>query len=74
TLRIPPGTTNGRTLRVRGKGVPKRDGTRGDLLVTVEVAVPQKLTDEAKEALATFAAAQPEDPRGHLSAMVAEHG
>jgi len=72
SVKIPAGTTNGRTLRVRGKGLTKRDGTRGDLLVTVEVTVPQKLSDEAREALATFAQAQPEDPRAHLSAMVGE--
>jgi molecular chaperone DnaJ len=72
SVKIPAGTTNGRTLRVRGKGLTKRDGTRGDLLVTVEVSVPQKLSDEAREALATFAQAQPEDPRAHLSAMVGE--
>ena len=40
TLRVPPGTPSGRVLRVRGKGVSKRDGQVGDLLVTIEVAVP----------------------------------
>ena len=73
TVKIPPGTAGGRTLRVRGKGIQKRDGTRGDLLVTVEVAVPQKLGDQAREALAAFAEAQPDDPRRHLTAMVADH-
>jgi len=72
SVKIPPGTSNGRTLRVRGKGVTRRDGTRGDLLVTVEVAVPQKLSDDARSALDAFAAAQPEDPRAHLAAMVSE--
>jgi molecular chaperone DnaJ len=70
SVKIPAGTTSGRTLRVRGKGVTKRDGTKGDLLVTVDVAVPQKLSDEAKAALASYAEAQPEDPRQHLNAMV----
>src|SRR4051794_28335073 len=69
-VKIPAGTTTGRTLRVRGKGVTKRDGTRGDLLVTVEVAVPQKLSDAAREALGAYAEAQPEDPRAQLTAMV----
>jgi len=54
TLRIPPGTPNGRTLRVRGKGVRRGDGTRGDLLVTVEVAVPQKVDGKARAALEDF--------------------
>ena len=39
---IPAGTANGRTFRVRGRGVARKDGTKGDLLVTVEVAVPQQ--------------------------------
>jgi molecular chaperone DnaJ len=72
SVKIPPGTSNGRTLRVRGKGVTRRDGTRGDLLVTVEVAVPQKMSDEAKSALDAYSAAQPEDPRAHLASMVSE--
>jgi molecular chaperone DnaJ len=70
TVKIPAGTTSGRTLRVRGKGLRRRDGSHGDLLVTVEVAVPQKLSDQARAALASYAAAQNDDPRAHLSAMV----
>jgi molecular chaperone DnaJ len=54
TLKIPPGTPNGRTFRVRGKGARRADGTRGDLLVTVEVAVPQRVDGAAKEALEAF--------------------
>lgn len=53
-LKIPAGTPNGRTFRVRGKGVTKRDGTRGDLLVSVEVTVPRELNDEAKQALSNY--------------------
>jgi molecular chaperone DnaJ len=66
TVKIPPGTTNGRVLRVRGKGVKKRDGTNGDLLVTVDVVVPEQLTDQARDALVAYAAANPENPRAHL--------
>ena len=66
TLRIPAGTSSGRTFRVKGKGVGRRDGSRGDLLVTVEVAVPAHLTDEAAAALTAFAATQDGDPRGEL--------
>ncbi|GGM73664.1 chaperone protein DnaJ 1 [Thermopolyspora flexuosa] len=51
TLRIPPGTPNGRTFRVRGRGAARKDGTKGDLLVTVEVAVPQHVDDEMRAAL-----------------------
>ena len=55
TLKVPAGTASGRTLRVRGKGVRRKDGTNGDLLVTVEIAVPPTLSDEAREALKAFA-------------------
>ncbi|HEY8482239.1 MAG TPA: molecular chaperone DnaJ [Spirillospora sp.] len=52
TLRLPEGTPNGRTFRVKGRGAQRRDGTKGDLLVTIDVQVPQKLDDRAREALA----------------------
>ncbi len=67
TLKVPPGTANGRTFRVRGRGATRRDGTNGDLLVTVEVTVPRGLNDAAREALAAYvdAAAEP-DPRAGL--------
>jgi len=58
-LRIPPGTPNGRTFRVRGKGVRRADATQGDLLVKVEVQVPTELTDTARDALEKFRDATP---------------
>lgn len=64
-LRIPEGTRNGRTLRVKGRGVQTAKGT-GDLLVTVEVAVPAKLSDEERAAVEALAAAATESPRQHL--------
>lgn len=65
-LRVPAGTPNGRTFRVRGRGVKTTTGV-GDLLVTVEVQVPKHLTDEAKSALASFATlAGDSDPRAEL--------
>jgi molecular chaperone DnaJ len=70
SVKIPAGTTTGRTLRVRGKGITRRDGTKGDLLVTVEVAVPRSLSDDAKAALASYAETQTDDPRSHLTGMV----
>ena len=51
TVKIPAGTPNGRTFRVRGRGVVRKDGHKGDLLVTVEVHVPATLNDEARKAL-----------------------
>jgi molecular chaperone DnaJ len=71
TLRVAPGTTNGRVFRVRGKGVAKRDGAAGDLLVSVQVAVPSKLTDEAKAALEEYAKGTAgQDPRPELTALL----
>ena len=67
TLKIPAGTTNGRTFRVRGKGVPRKDGTKGYLLASIEVHVPSTLSDEAREALQKYAeATADEDPRKNL--------
>ncbi|MFE3580028.1 molecular chaperone DnaJ [Streptomyces vinaceus] len=67
TLKLPPGTPSGRTMRARGKGAVRKDGTRGDLLVTVEVAVPAELSDKAREALEMYRdATESEDPRAVL--------
>lgn len=66
-LKIPAGTPNGRTFRARGKGGPRSDGTPGDLLVTIEVVVPDKLSEEARTALKAYAeAAHEPDPRAGL--------
>jgi molecular chaperone DnaJ len=73
SMKIPAGTTNGRVLRLRGKGVTKTDGTKGDLLVTVDVVVPEQLSDESREALAAYAATNAEDPRAHLGTGATHH-
>jgi molecular chaperone DnaJ len=73
TVKLPPGTPSGRTLRVRGRGVKRKDGTSGDLLVSVNVAVPQKLDAAAREAVEAYAAATAlEDPREGLMAQATE--
>ena len=56
TLRIAPGTSNGRVLRVKGRGITK-GATVGDLLVTIEVQVPQRVEGEALDALKKYAEA-----------------
>jgi molecular chaperone DnaJ len=67
SVRIPAGTPNGRTFRVRGKGVRRPDGTNGDLLVTVQVQVPQHVNSQAKTALEAFREATAgQDPRDDL--------
>ena len=67
TVKIPAGTANGRTFRVRGRGVRRRDGTNGDLLASVEVIVPKELSDQAREALSAYSeVAATGDPRQTL--------
>ncbi|WP_037911739.1 molecular chaperone DnaJ [Actinacidiphila yeochonensis] len=67
TLKLPPGTPNGRTMRARGKGAQRKDGTRGDLLVTVEVAVPGRTEGKALDALESYREALADfDPRAEL--------
>ena len=67
TLKIPSGTKSGRTFRVKGQGVPV-PGKPGDLLVTVDVAVPVRLSDEEKAAVEALRAASNGNPslRAHL--------
>jgi len=65
TLKVPAGTASGRTFRIRGKGVPKKGG-RGDLLVTVKVDVPHKLSREEKSLLRELKETQTQSPRRRL--------
>jgi molecular chaperone DnaJ len=68
TFKIPPGTQNGRTFRVKGRGVPGNGRSRptGDLLLTVQVAVPEKLSRKERELLREFASLSDVSPRSHL--------
>ncbi|WP_043497719.1 DnaJ C-terminal domain-containing protein [Georgenia sp. SUBG003] len=56
-VKVPAGTPSGRTLRVRRKGLNVKNGPDGDLLVTVNVVVPSRLSSAAKDAVKAFAAA-----------------
>jgi molecular chaperone DnaJ len=73
TVRVPPGTPSGRVLRVRGRGVARRDGTNGDLLVTVDVTIPKDLPEAARKALDEYAQAAPPAAREHIDRQV-RHG
>lgn len=67
TVKVPPGTQNGRKLRVRGRGVARRDGSKGDLLVTVVVDVPTAPGERVREAVAAYREARgADDPRAEL--------
>lgn len=65
-VKVPANTPSGRTLRVKGRGIPKKSGSAGDLLVTVEVTVPSSLDATATSALRAYAQAEKDsgfDPR-----------
>lgn len=73
SLKVPPGTNNSRVLRVRGKGIAKRDGAQGDLLVTLQVSVPTTMDGAEKQALQAFAEASAKhDPRPEITEMLKE--
>jgi molecular chaperone DnaJ len=65
TLKIPPSTPTGKTFRVKGKGAPRKGG-RGDLLVTVRVDVPGKLSRQEKDLLRQLQDARQDSPRATL--------
>ena len=66
TLRIPAGSDSGKTFRIKGKGVPSTKGSQGDLLATIEVAVPDELDDDTRKVLEELKALEPADVRSHL--------
>ena len=67
-VRIGAGTPNGRVLRVKGRGIVAKNHT-GDLLVKVRVAVPQRLSDKAREAVEVLRAEEAgADPRADVFA------
>lgn len=62
-IKIPPGTQNGQKLRVRGRGLPDREGAHGDLIVVTRVVVPQKVTDEERALWEKLASGSQFNPR-----------
>lgn len=72
TLKLPPGTANGKTFRVKGKGAHPNGKTPGDLLATVQIEVPSELSDEARKAVEELRDARGEtDPRAELISKAA---
>ena len=66
-ITVPPGSQDGRTLRVPGKGAPRLNGSgSGSLLAKLRVAIPATLTDEQRAALTAFAELDDGDPRARL--------
>lgn len=62
-LTVPPGSSSGKKLRIRGMGLPLRSGGRGDLIVELSIAVPETLSPEEKSAYEQLARASRFDPR-----------
>jgi molecular chaperone DnaJ len=70
TVKVPAGTNSGKTLRVRGKGIPRQSGGTGDLLVKVDVEVPKKLSRREKQLLEEFQEVHQDSPRKNLEAYL----
>jgi curved DNA-binding protein len=62
-LKIPPGIQSGQKLRLRGKGLPRRDDRRGDLFAVVKIVVPQTLSDRERQLFAEMAQVSSFNPR-----------
>jgi molecular chaperone DnaJ len=74
TLKIPPGTPNGRTFRVKGRGASGRGGIKGDLMVTVEVETPPSLDEASRAAVEALRdAAGSYNPREKLMTQAVPH-
>jgi curved DNA-binding protein len=63
SLRVPPGSTRGQKLRVRGKGLPSGENARGDLYASIELQIPGEISDAEKEAWETLARVSKFNPR-----------
>jgi molecular chaperone DnaJ len=68
TLKVPSGTAGGTTFRVKGKGAPRKGG-HGDLLVTVQVDVPDKLSKDEKRLLEELRDAREDSPRARFGVV-----
>jgi curved DNA-binding protein len=62
-VKVQPGSSSGRKLRLRGQGMPGSDGKRGDLFAVVKIMVPKRLTDEERELFERLAEVSDFDPR-----------
>jgi DnaJ-class molecular chaperone len=65
-LSIPPGTSSGRRLRVKGHGVRPKSGEPGDLFAEIQIVLPAELTEEERKTLAEISARHPQHPRTEL--------
>jgi DnaJ-class molecular chaperone len=66
SLRVPPGTSSGARLRIKGHGVQTRDAPPGDLFAEILILLPADLSDAERQQLADVANAHPQNPRAEL--------
>ena len=62
-VKIPPGSSSGQKIRLRGKGYPSASGEAGDLLAEIRIQIPDQLTDREKELFEELAQISKFDPR-----------
>lgn len=62
-VKVPPGSSSGRKLRLRGQGMPNPKGAPGDLYAVAQIRVPTQLSDRERELFEQLAAASTFDPR-----------
>lgn len=67
TMTVPPGSSGGRRLRLKGQGVDDGKGPAGDILIELQIALPDKIDESAKEMIEQFDAVHPLSPRSQLS-------
>jgi DnaJ-class molecular chaperone len=66
TVTIPPATSSGKRLRLKGQGIERRDGEKGDLYAEIQIRLPNRISDEAASAIRKFDGLHPLDPRTDL--------
>jgi len=66
SLRVPPGSSSGTKLRVKGHGVTPKSGPPGDLLAELQIVLPKDLDEKDREAIRELAGRHHEDPRAGL--------
>ena len=74
TLSIPKGSQNGKKLRLRGKGLPKRSGSAGDIIVELEVRMPDHLTQEEEQLFTEISRKSSFNPRDRHSQRAGRNG
>lgn len=66
TITVPPNTSSGKRLRIKGHGVRPANSTPGDLFAEIQIVLPEKLTDAEREQIAEISNRYPQNPRADL--------